>query len=124
MIAYDDLYGTGSGTAVRCVGMAIRNRREGIALYREPHAQPWPVMEAALSAADIRNRSIFLRKPENLLFGCWESAGADSENDLRSPDELAVAKKWRAPTAPCRERLKSVPENEWWSTMPEVCHLD
>ena len=32
-------------------------------------------MNAALSAANIHNYSIYLREPENLLFGYWEYTG-------------------------------------------------
>jgi L-rhamnose mutarotase len=38
--------------------------------------------------------------------------------------ELAVTKRWLALTDPCQMPLKSAAEGEWWSTMPEVYHLD
>ncbi len=110
--------------SVQRMGMVIGVRPEKVALYKELHAHPWTEMNAALSAANIRNYSIYLREPENLLFGYWEYTGADFAADMRTLDALAVSKKWLALTDPCQERLKSAPEGEWWSPMPEVYHLD
>ena len=98
------------------MAMVIGIRPEKIALYKELHAHPWPEMNAALSAANIRNYSIYLREPENLLFGYWEYAGSDFAADMKVLDQLAVSKKWLALTDPCQERLKSAPDSEWWST--------
>ncbi len=109
---------------VQRMAMVIGIRPEKVALYRELHANPWPAMNAALSAANIRNYSIYLREPENLLFGYWEYTGSDFAGDMRVLDQLAVSKKWLALTDPCQERLKSAPESEWWSAMPEIYHLD
>ena len=110
--------------SVRRMGMVIGIRPEKIALYKELHAHPWPEMNAALSAANIRNYSIYLREPENLLFGYWEYTGSDYAADMDALNQLAVNRKWRALTDPCQERLKSAPESDWWSVMPEIYHLD
>ena len=110
--------------SVRRMAMIIAIRPEKIALYKELHAHPWPEMNAALSAANIRNYSIYLREPENLLFGYWEYAGSDFEGDRQKLGQLAISKKWRELTAPCQQPLESAAEGEWWSAMPEVYHLD
>ena len=52
--------------------------------YKALHAAVWPTVLAKLSAANVRNYTIFLREPENLLFGYWEYHGADYEADMRS----------------------------------------
>ena len=106
------------------MAVIIGIRPEKIQLYKDLHAQPWPEMDAALKAANIRNYSIYLREPENLLFGYWEYTGADFDADMRILDGLAVSKKWLALTDPCQKRLESAREGEWWSTMPEIYHLD
>lgn len=108
----------------RRMAMVIGVRPEKLALYKELHARPWPEMNAALSAANIRNYSIYLREPENLLFGHWEYTGGDFEADMKSLDNLAVSKKWLALTGPCQARLATAREDEWWSSMPEIYHLD
>ena len=110
--------------SVRRMGMVIAIRPEKIPLYKELHAHPWPEMNAALSAANIRNYSIYLREPENLLFGYWEYTGSDFAADMKVLDQLAVSKKWLALTDPCQQRLQSAAEGEWWSAMPEIYHLD
>lgn len=92
--------------------------------YKELHAQPWPDMNAALSAANIHNYSIFLREPENFLFGYWEYSGSDYAADMKVLGELSVTKRWLALTDPCQARLESATDGEWWSMMPEIFHLD
>ena len=108
---------------VRRMGMVIGVRPEKIAEYKALHASPWPEMDEALSAANIRNYSIYLREPENLLFGYWEYAGSDFEADMKALGEKAVTKRWLALTDPCQMPLKSAAEGEWWAFMPEVYHL-
>ena len=108
---------------VRRMGMVIGVRPEKIAEYKALHASPWPEMDEALSAANIRNYSIYLREPENLLFGYWEYAGSDFEADMKALGEMAVTKRWLALTDPCQARLKSAADGEWWAFMPEVYHL-
>ena len=54
---------------VQRMAMVIGVRPEKIAEYKQLHAEPWPEMDMALSRANIRNYSIYLREPENLLFG-------------------------------------------------------
>ena len=58
--------------SVQRMGMVIGVRPEKLAEYKVLHASPWPEMNAALRAANIRNYSIYLREPENLLLGYWE----------------------------------------------------
>lgn len=109
---------------VRRMGMVIGVKPDKLAEYKRLHAEPWPDMNAALSAANIRNYSIYLREPENLLFGYWEYAGTDYAADMKILGDLAVIKRWLALTDPCQARLASAPDTEWWSDMPEVYHLD
>ncbi|MEO5808427.1 L-rhamnose mutarotase [Devosia sp.] len=106
------------------MGMVIKVRPEKMALYKELHAKPWPEMNSALTAANIRNYSIFIREPENLLFGYWEYVGTNYEADLKVLGEMDVTKRWLALTDPCQERLSSAADGDWWSPMPEVFHLN
>lgn len=106
------------------MGMVIGVRPEHVARYRELHAAPWGEMNAALQAAGIANYSIYLREPENLLFGYWEYMGADFEADMAHLGGLDVTKRWLALTDPCQVPLVSAAAGEWWSYMDEVFHLD
>ena len=81
-------------------------------------------MNAALSAANLTNYSIYLREPENLLFGYWEYLGDDYEGDMKRLGEREVTKRWLSLTNPCQEPLASAGPGDWWSFMPEVFHLD
>ncbi len=110
--------------SVQRMAMIIGIRPEKIAHYRELHAHPWSEMDAALSAANIRNYSIYLREPENLLFGYWEYTGSDFVADMQALNQLAISRKWLALTDPCQKRLESASQDEWWSMIPEVYHLD
>lgn len=109
---------------VHRMGMVVGLRPEKIAEYKRLHAAPWPDMDQALRDAHIGNYSIFLREPENLLFGYWEYTGRDYEADMKALAEKAVTKRWLALTDPCQRPLNSAAAGEWWSTMPEVYHLD
>lgn len=110
--------------SVQRMGMVIGVRPEKLAEYKRLHAEPWPEMNAALSAANIRNYSIFVREPEHLLFGYWEYTGSDYAADMKVLGDLAVTKKWLALTDPCQARLASAAPGEWWCDMPEIYHLD
>lgn len=106
------------------MGMVIGVKADKLAEYKRLHAAPWPEMNAALSAAHIRNYSIYLREPENLLFGYWEYFGTDYAADMKTLGDKAITKKWLALTDPCQMPLSTAAAGEWWSTLPEIFHLD
>jgi L-rhamnose mutarotase len=106
------------------MGMVIGVKPEKLAEYRALHASPWPEMNAALSEANIHDYSIFLKEPENLLFGVWDYRGLDYEGDMKRLGERHVTKRWLALTDPCQTPLATAQEGEWWSLMPCVFHLD
>jgi L-rhamnose mutarotase len=109
---------------VQRMAMIIGVRPDKLTLYKDLHANSWTEMNAALSAANIRNYSIYLREPENLLFGYWEYVGDDYQADMKVLGEKPITKKWLALTDPCQEKLASARADEWWAFMPEVFHLD
>ena len=109
--------------SVQRMGMVIGVRPEKLALYRELHDNPWPEIDASMRTAHIQNFTIFLREPENLLFGYWEYSGTDYAADMKVLDGLAVQKKWKALTDPCQARLATAKEGEWWCFMPEIYHF-
>ena len=110
--------------ATQRMGMVIGVKPDRLTEYRALHAEPWPEMNAALHAASVRNYSIYLREPENLLFGYWEYLGTDYAADMQKLGDLAVTKRWLMLTDPCQAPLATRAEDEWWSTMPEIYHLD
>ena len=106
------------------MGMVIGVRPDRVAEYKVLHAEPWPEMDAALKDANIHQYSIFLKEPENLLFGVWDYRGTDYEGDMKRLGEKAVTKRWLALTDPCQSPLASAKSGEWWSFMDCVYHLD
>lgn len=106
------------------MGMVIGLRPEKVDEYKSLHAAPWPGMDAALRAAHIRNYSIYLREPENLLFGYWEYTGTDFSSDMARLGALPITLQWLALTDACQHPLVSAAPGERWSFLPEVYHLD
>ena len=106
------------------MGMVIGLQPDKIAEYKTLHAAVWPEILTLISECNVTNYSIFLKEPENLLFGYWEYVGTDYAADMKVLGDLAVTKRWLALTDPCQARLASAPESEWWSPMPELYHLD
>lgn len=106
------------------VGMVIGIRPEKIPEYKELHANAWPAILERISASGIRNYTIYLKEPENLLFSHYEYHGTDYEADMAKIAADAATKKWWALTDPCQQPLDSRKDGEWWSVMEEVFHHD
>jgi L-rhamnose mutarotase len=106
------------------MGMVIGVCPERIADYKRLHAEPWPEMNTALKDAHIHDYSIFLKEPENLLFGVWDYRGSDYEGDMKRLGEREVTKQWLSLTDPCQVPLASRRDGEWWSFMDCIFHLD
>jgi L-rhamnose mutarotase len=106
------------------MGMVIGVRPEKIAEYRALHAAVWPEVLAQIRDSNIRNYSIFLREPENLLFGVWEYHGTDFEADMARMAAHEPTRRWWDVCNPCQQPLESRAEGEWWAMMPEVFHMD
>lgn len=106
------------------MGMMIGIRPEKIAEYKRLHADTWPDILAKISDCNIRNYTIFLREPENILFGYWEYHGRDFAADAAKMAADPTTQRWWELTNPCQERLDSATEGEWWSMMDEVFHHD
>ncbi|MDQ0439422.1 L-rhamnose mutarotase [Kaistia dalseonensis] len=106
------------------MGMVIRVKPEAIAEYKRLHATGSAEVNALLAGCGVKNYSIYLREPENLLFGYWEYHGADWPADAKRLDGEPAIKAWLALTDACQEPLASAKPGEWWSMMEEVFHTD
>ncbi|PUA17398.1 L-rhamnose mutarotase [Glaciimonas sp. PCH181] len=106
------------------MGMVIGINPESIVEYKALHAAVWPQVLATLQKANIRNYTIFLREPENLLFGCWEYHGNDFDADMAQIGEDAETKRWWRICGPCQQPLASRLEGEHWAMMETVFHMD
>ena len=106
------------------MGMVIGIRPERIAEYKALHAAAWPTVLQRLRASNIRNYTIFLREPENLLFGTWEYHGSDFTADMAAIAADPETQRWWTFTDPCQEGLISRAPGEHWAMMEPVFHMD
>ena len=109
---------------MRRMGWVIRIRPEKIAEYKALHAAPWTEVLQRIAACNIRNYSIYLREPENLLFGYFEYHGTDFAADMAKMAADEATRRWWALTDPCQEGLESRAPGEWWAPLQEVFHHD
>lgn len=106
------------------MGMVIGLNAEKVEEYRQLHANVWPGVLSKISACNIRNYTIFLREPENLLFGYWEYHGSDFEADAALMAADPETQRWWEVCMPCQKPLETRKEGEWWAMMEDVFHLD
>lgn len=108
---------------MRRMGMVIGIKADKIAEYRAYHADVWPEVLAMISACNIRNYTIFLREPENLLFAYFEYHGTDYAADMEKMAQHEPTQRWWAMNDPCQEALASRAPGEHWAMMEDVFHL-
>lgn len=106
------------------MGMMIRLKTEVIDEYKRIHAAVWPSVLKQIADSNIRNYSIFLREPENLLFGYFEYHGTDYAADMARMAQDPETQRWWKITDPMQAKLDSVPDGQWWGMLEEVFHTD
>ncbi|MDY7578768.1 L-rhamnose mutarotase [Herbaspirillum sp. RTI4] len=106
------------------MGMMIGIKPDKIDEYKTLHAAVWPTVLNALHIANIKNFSIFLREPENLLFSYWEYVGNDFDADMRQLAQDPQTQQWWLFCDPCQVPLASRADGEHWATMKKVFHMD
>ena len=92
--------------------------------YKRLHAAVWPDVLRMITECNIRNYSIFLKEPENLLFAYFEYHGTDFAADMAKMAADKVTQEWWAVCMPCQKPLETRAEGEWWAGMEEVFHHD
>jgi L-rhamnose mutarotase len=106
------------------MGMVIGIAPEKITEYKALHADVWPEVLARLQEAHVRSYTIFLREPENLLFGYWEYHGEDFDADMRMIAADPHTQRWWRLCGPCQVPFASRAEGEHWAMMEPVFHMD
>ena len=104
------------------MGMVIRLRAGRIDEYKRAHREVWPAVLAQIERSNIRNYSIFLREPENLLFATFEYHGTDYAADMQRMAADPQTRRWWDWMEPLQEPLGTRAEGEWWASMEEVFH--
>lgn len=102
------------------IGMVIGVKPEKIEDYKRLHAAVWPEVLAMISACSIRNYSIFLKEPENLLLSFFEYHGSDYAADMAKMAADPKTQEWWAVCMPCQSPLETRKDGEWWAGMEEV----
>ncbi|NTJ65910.1 L-rhamnose mutarotase [Agrobacterium rhizogenes] len=105
-------------------GMVIGLHDEKVGEYKQLHAAVWRGVLATLSENGVRNFTIFLKEPENLLFGTFDYIGEDYAETAKSIAADPITREWWALTEPCQKPLDHRREGEWWAFMENVFHLD
>ena len=105
------------------MGMVIGIRPEKIEQYVQLHAAVWPRILTLLSQAHVRNYSIFLREPENLLFSYWEYHGQDFAADMATIAADPETQRWWALCGPCQEPFASRSPRQHWAPMEQVFYM-
>ncbi len=106
------------------MGMVIALKGDKIDEYKRLHAAVWPSVLAMISECNIRNYTIFLREPENLLFSYFEYHGTDFTADSAKMAADPETQRWWEVCVPCQQPLESRSEGEWWAAMDDVFHHD
>lgn len=88
------------------------------------YANVWPAVLDRLSRSHITNYSIFLRRPENLLFSYWEYRGIDFAADDAAIAADLVTRNWWALCGPMQRPLDTRAPCEWWAGLTAVFHSD
>lgn len=106
------------------MGRVIGVKPEAIAEYKRIHADVWPGVLKRIADCNIRNYTIFLREPENLLFAYWEYHGTDFAADMAEMAKDAETQRWWVICEPMQAPLSTRKEGEWWAEMEDVFHTD
>ena len=109
---------------MRRIAQIIRLKPEEIDEYKRIHADVWPEVLKTIETCHIRNYSIFLREPENLLFAYFEYHGDDLQADMAVMEADEATQRWWKITDPMQEPLETAEDGQWWAPAEEVFHTD
>ena len=99
----------------------LQIRPERLAEYLRVHADVWPEMLEALSAAGWRNYSLFLRRSDGLVVGYLETDDfAAAQAAMAGTD---VNERWQAGMAPYFQDLAGQRPDEGLVRLEEYFHL-
>jgi L-rhamnose mutarotase len=104
------------------MGSVIGLKAEAIPEYKRLHAAVWPGVLAKIADCNIKNYSIFLKEPENLLFAYFEYHGTDFAADSAKMAEDPTTQEWWKICGPMQQPFETRKDGEWWAEMEEVFH--
>jgi L-rhamnose mutarotase len=107
---------------MRRMGSVVAVKPEWAEEYVRIHADVWPEVLAALTAANVTNYSIF--HYGDLLFSYWEYLGDDYEADMATIAADPVSQKWHVLTSSMMRPVPEAAPGQFDLPIPEVFHLD
>lgn len=102
------------------IGQVLALKPEAIAEYKRLHAAVWPSVLKTIADCNIRNYSIFLKEPENLLFAYFEYHGTDYAADMAKMAKDPETLRWWDVCMPLQQPLTTRKPGEWWARMESV----
>ena len=102
------------------VGWICKIRPEKLEEYKRCHAAAWPEILSKIKVCNIRNYSIYLKEPENLMFAYFEYHGTDYDADMARMAADPVTQDWWKICMPCQAPLATRKDGEWWAGMQGV----
>jgi len=106
------------------MGFCIGLKREAIPEYKRLHAAVWPGVLQKIADCNIRNYSIYLKEPENLMFAYFEYHGTDFAADSAKMAADPTTQEWWKICGPMQVPFETRKQGEWWASMEEVFHVD
>jgi L-rhamnose mutarotase len=117
----------GRDPRVQRYGSVIGLKAKKLDDYKKLHAHVWPEVAKKISACNIRNYSIYLKKLDDgnyYLFSYFEYTGSDFGADMVSMAADSNTQRWWKLTDPCQTPLAERKQGEWWASMEEVFHQE
>jgi L-rhamnose mutarotase len=105
-------------------GMTIGLDPAQRAEYVRLHAAVWPEVLKMIEECHIRNYSIFLREPENVMFAYFEYHGTDFAADMAKMATDPKTQEWWKLCGPLQRPLETRAKGEWWASTEEIFHMD
>ena len=102
------------------MGFVLGIKPEALPEYKRLHRETWPEILEIISRANIKNYSIFLKEPENLLFAYWEYVGTDFAADQAKLAAEPRMKDWWVICEPMQVPLETRKPGEWWAKLENV----
>ena len=106
------------------MGQIVGLNADKVDEYRRLHAAVWPDILSMISECNIKNYSIYLKEPENLMFSYYEYHGTDYAADMAKMAADPKTQEWWSVCMPCQKPHDTRKEGEWGAMMEEVFHLD
>lgn len=103
-------------------GQVIRLKKEHLERYSAYHENVWPEVLLKIKECNIQNYSIFYN--EGFLFAYFEYTGKDFEADMAKMAADPKTLEWWKIMEPMQQPLDSAKDDEWWTNMKEVFHID